>query len=92
MAEETKSASESIDYAELAKTGTTAEVLALTNQLREAKKAETDKAIREYAFPTTYNPKMGLNPARTNCGCLPRHPRSRQALSGAQELGERAAK
>ena len=38
----------------------TAEVLELTNQMREAKKAENEKANATYKFPSTYNAKMGL--------------------------------
>lgn len=63
MADAAQKANESIDYTKLA-TGGTAEILELTNQMREEKKEATDKAIKEYKFPASYISKMGLKQGR----------------------------
>ena len=60
MADEKKKVSETIDYVNLSKVGTTSEILAATNQVREAKRADTEKENAAYVFPKGYNSNMGL--------------------------------
>ena len=57
MPEETN---EAIDFVEMSKTGTTAEVQALTERMREAKREATEKENAAYEFPSDYDPNMGL--------------------------------
>ena len=52
--------SETVDYAEMSKTAGTSDLLALTNQLRDAKRQEVERLNSEYQYPDAYNPKMGL--------------------------------
>lgn len=49
-----------IDYVEMSKTGTTAEILDVTNQVRDAKSEATAQENAAYEFPDTYSAQMGL--------------------------------
>ena len=60
MSEAEKKAPETISYGEAGKISGTSELLELTNQMREAKRKDTEQAIKDYKFPDTYNGKMGL--------------------------------
>ena len=55
MADTTKKAAESIDFAEMTKGGTS-KIQELTSQMRQATMAAKEKANREYKFPSSYNP------------------------------------
>jgi hypothetical protein len=63
MADTTKKAAESIDFAELTEGGTS-KIQELTSQMRQATMAAKEKANREYKFPSTYNANMGLKQGR----------------------------
>src|SRR5665809_13349 len=59
MSEETKKTNEPIDYAKLANVGTS-ELVGEIGKIREASRETVEQTNREYNFPDSYNPKMGL--------------------------------
>ena len=60
MSDAKKKVSETIDYVNLSKVGTTKEILNKTNEIREAKREEVEKENAAYVFPEGYSSTMGL--------------------------------
>ncbi|HYX32411.1 MAG TPA: hypothetical protein VE954_04805 [Oligoflexus sp.] len=55
-----RNTNEKIDYKNMSKVTGTTDLRDATNKLRESLSEKTDRANKDYKFPDTYNPKMGL--------------------------------
>ena len=60
MADPSRKAADNVDMAPMFKIKDTNEVMKAAAEVRASRKAYNDKSNKEYKFPSTYNPKMGL--------------------------------
>jgi hypothetical protein len=64
MADAPKNTDDAVDYVKMSREAPTAELLSELGKYQAAKKEAVDQANREYVFPESYNPKMGLKSGR----------------------------